>query len=206
MGKVLFPLRTPGIMARNSQCYVCPTRSNRAVMCTDANANAHIHVHVHAKISCNPNEPNLNHPEQKKTRIKKARAMWGAGTVCRGSNIMMLLQCRVISRAKTIIITPMDHARWSVRCGSQTRKTLILPSSKRLHPLQVQPADLLKGRPELRGLVDINLASLLSVRLPELLPNPGAFEAADEYPTLAGQIRRAVQSQIRRQTQLVRMQ
>jgi len=52
-----------------------------------------------------------------------------------------------------------------------------LPTSEVLvHPLDVEPANLLISLPELGSLVDIDLAGLLSIRFPELLVDPGALQ------------------------------
>jgi hypothetical protein len=43
------------------------------------------------------------------------------------------------------------------------------------HPRSVEPANLVESRPQFRGLVDVNLASLLRVRLAELFARPQAL-------------------------------
>lgn len=73
------------------------------------------------------------------------------------------------------------------------------------NPVGVEPANLVKGRPELRGLVDVNLASLLSVGLAELLASPEALETALEHATLAGEIGGAVQAEVAGEDDLVRV-
>lgn len=74
------------------------------------------------------------------------------------------------------------------------------------HPAAVQPTDLVKGRPQLGGLVDVNLARLLRVRLAKLLAHPQTLEPPDEHASLARQVRRAVQPQVGRQRDLVPVQ
>jgi hypothetical protein len=74
-----------------------------------------------------------------------------------------------------------------------------------LYPLRVKPADLVVRSPELGGLVDIDLASLLRVRLAELLRGEllRALQAADENAPLAREICGAVQAETSSETQLV---
>lgn len=73
-------------------------------------------------------------------------------------------------------------------------------------PVHVEPADLLKRGPQFGRLVDVNLAGLLGVGLAELLALNSAGSAADEDAPLAGEVRSAVQSEVGRQAELVRVQ
>ena len=73
-------------------------------------------------------------------------------------------------------------------------------------PTLVQPANLVKGSPELGRLVDIDLARLLGIGLAELLAHPETFEAPDKHASLAGQIRSTVETQICSQHHLVGVQ
>ena len=70
-------------------------------------------------------------------------------------------------------------------------------------PARVQPADLIVGHPELGGFIDVDLAGLLRIRLPELLSDLEALDAAHEDPSLAGEIRGAVETKAGRQQELI---
>lgn len=70
----------------------------------------------------------------------------------------------------------------------------------------VEPADFIVGHPQLRGLVHIDLASLLGIGLAELLADLGTLEAALEDAALAGQIGGTVETQETGQDELVRVQ
>ena len=72
-----------------------------------------------------------------------------------------------------------------------------------VHPLQVEPADLVVCRPQLRCLVDINVAGLLGIRLAEFFPNARTLQPALEKPALAGNVSSTVQSQVASQHQFV---
>ena len=52
----------------------------------------------------------------------------------------------------------------------------------------VEPPDFVVGGPELARLVDVDLASLLGIRLPEFLADLERVEAGFEYPPLAAQV------------------
>lgn len=71
------------------------------------------------------------------------------------------------------------------------------------NPLLVEPTDLLVGRVQLRGLVDVDLARLLGMGLAELLALVVVLQAGLEDPALAGEIRSAVQPQACRELELV---
>ena len=70
----------------------------------------------------------------------------------------------------------------------------------------MQPPNLLECLPKLAGFVDVNLASLLGVRLPELLSDSQTLESSYKNPSLAREVGRAVKSQVRSQQHLVGMQ
>ena len=71
--------------------------------------------------------------------------------------------------------------------------------------LRVEPADPLVGRPQLRRLVDIDLARLLSVRFAELLANLVALNAPNEDAPLAGEIGRTIQAKGCSKAELLRV-
>ena len=54
--------------------------------------------------------------------------------------------------------------------------------------LGFEPADPLVGRPELAGLVDVDLACLLAVRLAKLLADAQRLEPGHEDPSLAAEV------------------
>jgi len=58
------------------------------------------------------------------------------------------------------------------------------------HVLRVEPADFVEGGPEFAGLVDIDAASLLCVRLAKLLTDTQFFESAFEDASLAVEVGR----------------
>lgn len=74
------------------------------------------------------------------------------------------------------------------------------------HPVRIQPADLLKRLPQLARLVHVDLAGLLGVRLAELLADAEGLDALDEDAALRRQVRRAVETQVAGQQDLVRVQ
>ena len=51
-----------------------------------------------------------------------------------------------------------------------------------------KPTDLLIGRPELAGLINIDLTGLLSIGLSELFANAKGFDASLEDPSLTAQV------------------
>jgi hypothetical protein len=73
-------------------------------------------------------------------------------------------------------------------------------------PGRVQPADLLERLPELARLVDVDLARLLGVRLAELLADAQGLDPLDEDTSLRREIGRAVQAQVAREGELVRVE
>lgn len=73
------------------------------------------------------------------------------------------------------------------------------------HPFSTEPANLVKGSPELGGLVDVNLAGLLSVSLAELLAGPEALKTALKHASLAGEIGGAVQAEVAGEDDFVRV-
>lgn len=66
----------------------------------------------------------------------------------------------------------------------------------------VEPADLVEGRPELASLIDIDLASLLSIRLSKLLTDPKSIETGFEDPPLATKVCSAAQAKCAREVDL----
>lgn len=77
------------------------------------------------------------------------------------------------------------------------------PLEERTDPGRVEPAHLLKGGPELRCLVDINLAGLLRVGLAKLFAGAQTLQATLKDASLARQVRRAVEAQVSCEKQLV---
>jgi len=84
--------------------------------------------------------------------------------------------------------------------------TNIIPSDKLRNPFRVQPSNLVKCLPQLAGLVDINLASLLSIRLSEFLANLESLDSLDEDPTLGGEICCTVEAEVGCEINLVWME
>jgi hypothetical protein len=80
------------------------------------------------------------------------------------------------------------------------------PSLKTGDPVLVEPADLVKCRPEFGGLVDVDLARLLGIRLAELLVHSQALQSPHEHASLACQIGGAVEAEVRGKRDLVRVQ
>lgn len=74
-----------------------------------------------------------------------------------------------------------------------------------LHPFQVEPADLVVGRPQLGCFVDIDVAGLLGICLAEFFPNARTLQAALEKSAFAGDVSSTVQSQVASQHQFVGM-
>lgn len=74
------------------------------------------------------------------------------------------------------------------------------------NPVGVEPTNPVKGSPKLGGLVDIDLACLLRIRLAELLVVAEAEESSLKDASLAGQVRSAVQSQVASERHLVGVQ
>lgn len=64
------------------------------------------------------------------------------------------------------------------------------------NPVGVEPTNPVKGGPKLGGLVDVDLAGLLRIRLAELLVVAEAEESSLKDASLAGQVRSAIQSQV----------
>lgn len=84
-----------------------------------------------------------------------------------------------------------------VRRRPTLRRALVqLGVLKWLHESLVKPAGSVKGSPQLGGLVDINLASLLGVGLAEVFHSLITGKPANEDASLAGQVRRTVKAQI----------
>ena len=69
--------------------------------------------------------------------------------------------------------------------------------------LRLQPSDLVESRPQLGGLVHVDLARLLAVRLSKLLSDPQALDSRDENSSFAREVGRAVEAEVGRQDQLV---
>ena len=67
---------------------------------------------------------------------------------------------------------------------------------------RVEPAHFIVGGPQLAGLVDVNLASLLSVRLAKLLVDPQSVQPRFEDPSFAAKIGGTAQAQGRCEIQL----
>jgi len=65
-----------------------------------------------------------------------------------------------------------------------------------LDPFRIQPADLLKCLPQFACLVDINLACLLCISLPELLANLECLDPLDEDSALGGKISGTIEAKI----------
>jgi hypothetical protein len=61
--------------------------------------------------------------------------------------------------------------------------------------VRVEPADLLIRRPEFAGLVDVDIASLLGVRLAKLLADLQALSAGLEDTALAAEVGRAAEAE-----------
>lgn len=74
------------------------------------------------------------------------------------------------------------------------------------HPVGIEPAHLVKSSPKFGGLVNVNLACLLSISLAEFLAGSKALETPLKDATLAGEVGGAVKSQIAREQDLVRVQ
>jgi len=68
------------------------------------------------------------------------------------------------------------------------QRTMEVSSKVLLEVSPIEPSDLLISSPELASFVDINLASLLSIRLPELLPNGQSPQTSLEDPSFAAKI------------------
>lgn len=75
-----------------------------------------------------------------------------------------------------------------------------------LDPLGVQPADLVKCLPQLACFVDVNLASLLSISLPELFANCKSFDSLDEDSSLRGEVSGAIEAKIGGKGNFVRVE
>jgi len=73
-------------------------------------------------------------------------------------------------------------------------------------PLCLQPSYFLKGAPKLTSLIDINLASLLTIRLPKLLSSLQALYSSNEDSPLARQICCTVESEVGGQSDLIGME
>jgi len=73
------------------------------------------------------------------------------------------------------------------------------------HVLRIEPADFVEGCPEFAGLVDVDAAGLLCVRLAKLFADTQFFEAAFEDASLAVEVGCARQAKGRCQSHLVRM-
>lgn len=68
------------------------------------------------------------------------------------------------------------------------------PSQHMLEIGFVEPTNSIVRRPELAGLVDINLTGLLGIRLPEFLANSKGVEARFEDAPLTAEVRRATET------------
>lgn len=77
---------------------------------------------------------------------------------------------------------------------------------KALDPVLVQPANLVKSCPQLGCLIDVNLASLLGIRLAEILLNFETFQASHKHSALAGQVSCSIESQVGCERELVRVE
>lgn len=80
---------------------------------------------------------------------------------------------------------------------------LVGEGGMRRHPLGVEPADLVKGLPHLAGLVDVDVACLLRIRLAKLFGLQQALEPALEDAALGRQVRRAVDADAAGQVDLL---
>lgn len=85
------------------------------------------------------------------------------------------------------------------------RERVLAALQEASHPFSTEPANLVKGSPELGGLVDINLAGLLSISLAELLAGPEALKTALKHASLAGEIGGAVQAEVAGEDDFVRV-
>ena len=70
------------------------------------------------------------------------------------------------------------------------------PSQELDEMLLSQPSHFLKCSPQLRCLVYINFAGLLTIRLPELFANLQALNSCNEDATLAGEVGGAVEAEV----------
>lgn len=94
---------------------------------------------------------------------------------------------------------------WLSRDVKRTNKPVPAALQEASHPFSTEPANLVKGSPELGGLVDVNLAGLLSVSLAELLAGPEALKTALKHASLAGEIGGAVQAEVAGEDDFVRV-
>lgn len=79
------------------------------------------------------------------------------------------------------------------------------PSEIFLDPIWIEPADFLECLPKLRGLIDINLASLLSICLSELFANSKSVDPLDKDSSLRCEVGSTVETEVRSKEELIWM-
>jgi len=89
---------------------------------------------------------------------------------------------------------------------SFVKEHVVNRSTKTSHPLLFEPSDSRKGLPQSGSLVDVDLASLLRGRLPELLACPVALETRHKDATLAAEILSTSEAECGRQGDLRRVE
>ena len=74
--------------------------------------------------------------------------------------------------------------------------TNIISSDELRNPFRIQPSNLVKCLPELASLIDINLASLLGIRLSKFLTNLESLDSLDEDATLGGEVCGTIKAEV----------
>lgn len=125
----------------------------------------------------------MRHPKAHINMIVKTK-----GNIKTGVELFKLRVSKTNSRQEKPNVLTMPSCM--MQCAMRNPKPLSL------HPLLLQPSDLFKHSPQLARLIHINLASLLSIRLSELLANLQALLPLDEYASLAREICSTIETEV----------